>query len=139
MDNVSIHELRDFFAELVNHPFLLERVGVRSIDEANDFVGSHQEEEPVYEAFVLGLINQVSFYPPDPNRWVSMARKCNFDHPAILDDKISLDEGGPIAEWYIYPMLLKWLVHNAPQGVELHLNEKDITFLHYEVPSPSSS
>jgi hypothetical protein len=112
-------------------------VGVRSLDGANDFVGSYKEE-PVFEVFVLGLINQIGFYSPNPTKWISLARKCNFNQPAILDDAVSLDEGGPIAEWYIYPMLLQWLVHNVPQGVELHLSEKDMPFLHYKVP-PSSS
>ena len=131
MDNTTICELRHFFSKLTAYHFVLESEGVSSVEGAKEFVASNQEEEVIYEAFLIGLIGQADFFPPDPDVWVSMAKKCNFDHPAILNDSIDLEEGGPISEWYIYPKLLRWLVQNGANENNLHLTDSDRPFLAY--------
>ncbi|WP_413208460.1 hypothetical protein [Rhodospirillum sp. A1_3_36] len=134
MDNDSIREVRTFLSKLVDYPFLLKRIGIEDVEGANYFVNSNQEEEFVYEAFLLGLVHQTAFYPSDPNLWLSMARKCNFDHPAILDENIDITEGGPLVDWYIYPKLVQWLVKNSPDGRKLNLNKIDKCFLYFKIP-----
>ncbi|QUS56710.1 hypothetical protein [Pseudovibrio brasiliensis] len=129
MENYQITELREFFDELATKPFLLTHMGVRAEHEAREFLHSHQEEEYIYEPFLFGLINQSDYYPSDPNKWIAMARNCNFNHPSILQGSFQVPDGGPVNDSYIYPKLLRWLVKNAPEGVSLQLTAQDKAFL----------
>jgi hypothetical protein len=139
MTNDEIRQLQNFFAELVNFPFLLNAVGIYSKKDAEEFVASYQEEEQILEHFLSGLINQSMFYPVSPNKWMQMAKLCNYDHPAILDECIDLPEGGPVNDWYIYPRFIKWLHKNAPNVSNLDFGERDQVFLNYEMPQAPPS
>ena len=103
-------------------------------DDAKYFIESHQQQEFVYEAFIRGLISQADFYPINPDLWLEMACWCNFNDPAILDNRLNVNEGGPVADWYIYPKLLKWLVANKVGLDVLHFSDTDMVFLHYDLP-----
>lgn len=129
MENYQIAELREFFGELAAKPFLLKHFGIRSEREAREFLHSHQEEEYIYEPLLFGLINQSDYYPTDPNKWIRMARYCNFDHPSILEGSFQIPEGGPINDCYIFSKLLKWLVINDPEGGKLRFTPEDKAFL----------
>lgn len=122
-------EVREFLYNLAQYPFLLKDRGIDTTEDARRFINESQEEEPVYEAFLYGLIRQSIFYPVEPEVWVEMARRCNFNHPAILDKSSELPQGGPVSEWYIYPKLLRWLLQHRASEFVLNLTEDDQKFL----------
>lgn len=115
MNKDDVKQLRSFLTDLTDFYFLLKPIGIFNHQAASDFIASHQEEEEqVVEHFLTRLIKQSMFFPTSPNKWVLMAKLCDYDHPAIIDARLDITEGGPINDWYIYPKLLKWLHNNAP-------------------------
>jgi len=139
MENEQIRQVRTFFDELTNYPFLLKGVGVCNQKDALKFLKSFQEEEQIYEHFLTGLISQSVFYPVEVNKWLNVARLCNYNHPAILDERIDLTEGGPVSDWYIYPKFIKWLIKNAPNKTGLDLDKQDQDFLDCVIPEAQLS
>lgn len=139
MDNEQIRQVRTFFDELSKYPFLLREVGVCSQSDALEFLNSFQEEEQIYEHFLTGLISQSEFYPVATGKWLKVAKLCNYNHPAILDEAVDLTEGGPVNDWYIYPKFIKWLVKNTPSQIDLEFDRQDQEFLECDIPEAQLS
>ena len=133
MNNEQIVEIRNFFKTLANFPFLLSGNGVNDYNSALNFINSFQEEEILFECFLSGLISQSEFYPINIEKWLKYAKYCNFNHLAIIDENMDLEQGGPVVDWYIYPKFIKWICKYSPKDVASFMDERDHDFLHLNI------